>query len=203
MVDALGELVDGDKMLAILGFDLDDQGLLAGSGVATTVMANLGLRRAFASRGIELVETPVGDRYVKAAMDERGLVLGGEQSGHVILGALASTGDGTLTGISVLDVMKRTGRSLADLASVVVKAPQVLINVKVASREGLEDATAFWSRVSAVESRLGDEGRVLVRASGTEPLVRIMVEALEPGLAEVEAENLRIALLEALGPLAD
>lgn len=203
MVDAFGEVVDGDKMLAVLAFDLDDQGLLAERAVATTVMANLGLRRAFASRGIELVETPVGDRYVKAAMDERGLVLGGEQSGHVIIGALANTGDGTLTGVSVLDVMKRSGRSLADLASVVVKAPQVLLNVKVANREGLPDAEAFWSAVSAVERGLGDAGRVLVRASGTEPVVRIMVEALEPGVADVRAETLRVALLDALGPLAD
>ncbi|MSY06959.1 MAG: phosphoglucosamine mutase, partial [Actinobacteria bacterium] len=203
MVDASGELVDGDKMLAVLAFDLDDQGLLAERGVATTVMANLGLRRAFATRGIELVETPVGDRYVKAAMDERGLVLGGEQSGHVIIGALANTGDGTLTGISVLDVMQRTGRSLADLASVVDKAPQVLLNIKVARREELQDAEAFWSTVSAVEQGLGDKGRVLVRASGTEPVVRIMVEALEPGVAAAQAEILRVALLDALGPLAD
>ncbi|CAB4799628.1 unannotated protein [freshwater metagenome] len=149
------------------------------------------------------METPVGDRYVKAAMDERGLVLGGEQSGHVIIGALANTGDGTLTGISVLDVMQRTGRSLADLASVVAKAPQVLLNVKVARREELQDAAAFWSTVSAVEQGLGDKGRVLVRASGTEPVVRIMVEALEPGVADAQAEILRVALLDALGPLAD
>ncbi len=203
MVDASGALVDGDKMLAVLAFDLDDQGLLAERAVVTTVMANLGLRRAFASRGIELVETPVGDRYVKTAMDERGLVLGGEQSGHVIIGALAKTGDGTLTGISVLDVMKRSGRSLADLASVVVKAPQVLLNVKVARREGLEAAEAFWSTVSDVERGLGDAGRVLVRASGTEPVVRIMVEAVGPGVAGTQAETLRVALLEALGPLAD
>ena len=203
MVDGVGQLVDGDKMLAVLAFDLDDQGLLAGRGVVTTVMANLGLRRAFANRGIELVETPVGDRYVKTAMDERGLVLGGEQSGHVIIGALANTGDGTLTGISVLDVMKRSGRPLADLASVVVKAPQVLLNVKVARREGLEAAGDFWATVASVEQGLGDEGRVLVRASGTEPLVRIMVEALEPGAAAAHAELLRRALLDALGPLAD
>jgi phosphoglucosamine mutase len=99
--------------------------------------------------------------------------------------------------------MKRTGRSLADLASVVVKAPQVLLNVKVANREGLDDAEAFWSTVSAVEQGLGDSGRVLVRASGTEPVVRIMVEAIEPGVADVRAETLRVALLDALGPLAD
>lgn len=203
MVDGSGQLIDGDKMLAVLAFDLDDRGLLAGRGVVTTVMANLGLRRAFATRGIELVETPVGDRYVKSAMDERGLVLGGEQSGHVIIGALANTGDGTLTGISVLDVMKRSGRSLADLASVVVKAPQVLLNVKVARREGLAAAAHFWATVASVEEGLGDEGRVLVRASGTEPVVRIMVEAVEPGAATAHAELLRGALLEALGPLAD
>jgi phosphoglucosamine mutase len=146
-----------------------------------------------------VVETPVGDRAVKAAMDDRGLVLGGEQSGHIILGALATTGDGTLTGIAVLDVVARTGRPLADLAGVVVKAPQVLRNVRVADRDGLEQAAAFWAEVAAVEADLGGDGRVLVRPSGTEPVVRVMVEALAPGVADAAADRLVAALAAALG----
>jgi len=133
-------------------------------------------------------------------MDERGLALGGEQSGHIILGALSSTGDGTLTGIAVLDVLARTGRSLADLAGVVEKAPQVLRNVRVADRDGLEHAEAFWAEVAAVEIDLGSDGRVLVRPSGTEPVVRVMVEAVAPGVAEAMTDRLVTALTAALGP---
>ena len=199
MVDARGAIVDGDEILAVLALDLAARGALAGPAIATTVMANLGLRRALAGHGIDVVETPVGDRAVRAAMDERGLVLGGEQSGHIILGTLATTGDGTLTGIAVLDVVARTGRSLADLAGVVVKAPQVLRNVRVADRAALDGAAGFWAEVAAVEAELGTEGRVLVRPSGTEPVVRVMVEALAPGAADAAADRLVAALSAALG----
>ena len=148
----------------------------------------------------DFVETPVGDRYVRAAMDDRGLVLGGEQSGHVILAEHAATGDGTLTGIVVLDVVVRAQRTFADLAAVVTKAPQCLRNVRVADRSGLDAAAGFWAEVADLEAELGDRGRVLVRPSGTEPVVRVMVEALEPGAAEAGADRLAAALTQALGP---
>jgi phosphoglucosamine mutase len=200
MVDAQGAIVDGDEILAVLALDLAARGALPHLAIATTVMANLGLRRALGEHAIDVIETPVGDRAVKAAMDERGLALGGEQSGHIILGGLASTGDGTLTGIAVLDVLARTGRPLADLAGVVEKAPQVLRNVRVADRDGLEHAEAFWAEVAAVEIDLGSDGRVLVRPSGTEPVVRVMVEAVAPGVAEAMTDRLVTALTAALGP---
>lgn len=200
MVDATGAIVDGDDILAVLALDLAARDALPARSIATTVMANLGLRRALAEHGIDVVETPVGDRAVRAAMDERGLALGGEQSGHIILGSLATTGDGTLTGLAVLDVMARSGRPLADLAAVVVKAPQVLRNVRVADRDGLDAAAAFWAEVGAAEAALGSDGRVLVRPSGTEPVVRVMVEAIAPGVAEATADRLVAALTAALGP---
>ncbi|MFM7271304.1 MAG: phosphoglucosamine mutase [Actinomycetes bacterium] len=199
MVDAGGAIVDGDEILAVLALDLDARGRLPGRAVVSTVMANLGLRGALAAHGIGLVETPVGDRFVRAAMDEHGLLLGGEQSGHVILAEHAATGDGTLTGIVVLDAMVRAQRPLADLAAVVTKAPQCLRNVRVADRSGLDAADAFWTEVAHLEADLGDRGRVLVRPSGTEPVVRVMVEALDPGAAESGADRLAAALTAALG----
>lgn len=199
MVDARGAIVDGDEILAVLALDLAARDALRHRAIATTVMANLGLRRALAAHDIEVVETPVGDRAVKAAMDQRGLVLGGEQSGHIILGALATTGDGTLTGIAVLDVVARSGLPLDVLAREVQRAPQVLRNVRVADRDGLEQAAAFWAEVAAVQADLGDDGRVLVRPSGTEPVVRVMVEALAPGVADTAADRLVAALTAALG----
>ncbi len=199
-VDADGSIVDGDHLLAILALDLDARGLLPHHAIATTVMANLGLTRALASHGIDVVVTPVGDRNVLAAMEEHGLGLGGEQSGHVIVSAHSVTGDGPLTGLLLLDTMVRTGRSLRELAAVVTKLPQVLENVKVADREGLEAATGFWAAVRVAEAELGADGRVLVRPSGTEPVVRVMVEAVEPETADRIAATLVAALTGALGP---
>jgi phosphoglucosamine mutase len=163
------------------------------------VMANLGFRQALAEHGIGMVETQVGDRYVLEAMESRGIVLGGEQSGHVIFSDLATTGDGILTGLVLLDIMARTGRALSDLAAVVTKFPQVLRNVVVADRAGLAGAEPFWAEVRSVEADLGDAGRVLVRPSGTEPLVRIMVEAATVDAAEACASRLEAALTDALG----
>ena len=140
-------------------------------------MSNIGLRRALAERGIGLVETPVGDRHVWAAMEEHGLALGGEQSGHVIFAEHANTGDGILTGVVLLDAVRRAGATLSELAGVVTRFPQVLLNVRVGDRAGLDAAEGFWAEVRAVEAELGDAGRVLVRPSGTEPVVRVMVEA--------------------------
>jgi phosphoglucosamine mutase len=198
-VDEKGGLVDGDHILAITALDLRARGRLAHDTVVATVMANLGFRQALAEHGIGMVETQVGDRYVLEAMESRGIVLGGEQSGHVIFSDLATTGDGILTGLVLLDVMARTGRALSDLAAVVTKFPQVLRNVVVADRARLAGAEPFWAEVRSVEADLGDAGRVLVRPSGTEPLVRIMVEATTVDAAEACASRLEAALTDALG----
>ncbi|MDQ3945686.1 MAG: phosphoglucosamine mutase [Actinomycetota bacterium] len=198
-VDEKGGLVDGDHLLAIAALDLRDRGRLRHDAVVATVMANLGFRRAMAEHGIRMVETQVGDRYVLAAMEATDVVLGGEQSGHLIFSDLATTGDGLLSGLVLLDVMARTGRPLSELASVVTKLPQVLRNVIVARRDGLDGAGPFWEEVRAVETELGDAGRVLVRPSGTEPVVRIMVEAATAEAAEACAARLEAALTSALG----
>jgi len=198
-VDADGNLVDGDQHLAMCAVDRLDRGLLAEKTVVATVMANLGFRRAMADHGITVVETKVGDRYVLDALEEGGWTLGGEQSGHVIFRDLATTGDGVLSGLQVLDVMARTGRSLAELAEVMTRLPQVLRNVAVADRAGLPGAEAFWSELEAVRLRLGDDGRVLVRPSGTEPVVRVMVEALTADAADAACSELCDSLVRALG----
>jgi phosphoglucosamine mutase len=198
-VDETGALVDGDHLLAIAALDWRDRSRLRHDAVVATVMANLGFRRAMAEHGIRIVETPVGDRSVLEAMEAEDLVLGGEQSGHLVFADLATTGDGLLTGLVLLDVMARTGRPLSELASVVTKLPQVLRNVSVASPVGLDTAEPFWSEVRAVAAELGDTGRVLVRPSGTEPLVRIMVEAGTVAAAEACAARLESALNRALG----
>jgi len=198
-VDERGNLVDGDQMLAIIALDLHERGELEGDAVVATVMSNLGLRRALAEHGIEVVETPVGDRNVLTALEELGLSLGGEQSGHVIVTDLATTGDGTLTGMLLLDVMARRGRPLSELAAVVEPLPQVLRSVQVGDGAGLEDDGAFRAELEAVEQELGVDGRVLVRPSGTEPVVRVMVEAPTSKQAETAATRLAAAVERACG----
>ncbi len=198
-VDERGALVDGDQILAVCAIDMAARGALVGNTFAITVMSNLGLRRAMAERGLALVETPVGDRHVWAAMEEHGLALGGEQSGHVIFAEHAETGDGILTGVLLLDAVNRSGASLSELAGVVTRFPQVLLNVRVGDRAGLDGADPFWAEVRAVEAELGDAGRVLVRSSGTEPVVRVMVEAATDEQATALAERLATALSGALG----
>lgn len=194
-VDERGDLVDGDQMLAITAIDLHDRGMLEGDAVVATVMSNVGLQRALDPYGIELVRTPVGDRNVLDELERRALVLGGEQSGHVINRLHAETGDGTLTGILLLDVMARRRRGLSELASVMTRFPQVLRNVAVEDPESLSSDTVFWSRVRDVERDLGGDGRVLVRLSGTEPVVRVMVEDANPSVAAAAADRL-VALIE-------
>jgi phosphoglucosamine mutase len=181
MVTAAGDLVDGDQLLAILAVDRRPRAVVA------TVMANLGFRRAMAEQRIEVVETAVGDRYVLEAMRSHGLDLGGEQSGHIVLADHATTGDGVLTALQVLSVMARTGRTLADLAAVMTRLPQVLLNVRVADKEAA--LAAAQDAVREAERELGDNGRVLVRASGTEALVRVMVEATDEPTARAVAER--------------
>jgi phosphoglucosamine mutase len=190
-IDEHGEEVDGDQMLAIAAIDLHDRGLLRGDTVVATVLSNLGLSQALEPYGIELVETPVGDRNVFYELDRRNLVLGGEQSGHVINTLHATTGDGVLTGILLLDAMQRRRRTLSELASVMTRVPQVLRNVAVPDPSGLNSDAAFWNRVRDVADELGDGARVLVRPSGTEPVVRVMVEA--PDASDADAAAARLA----------
>jgi phosphoglucosamine mutase len=192
-VDAAGNVVDGDHLIAVLAIDRQSRGALPGDTVVATVMSNLGFRRAMVRRGITVVDTQVGDRYVLEALEETGALLGGEQSGHIIQTDIATTGDGLLSALSVLDVMSRTGRSLADLAAdAMTSLPQVLVNVRLDQRRPhLLDALA--DDVVAAEQRLGEDGRVLVRLSGTEPLVRVMVEAPTTEQAQDEADALAAA----------
>jgi phosphoglucosamine mutase len=189
-VDERGDLVDGDQMLAIAALDLQDRKLLRGDAVVATVMSNLGLRRALAPYRISVIETPVGDRNVLDVLEQRNLALGGEQSGHVVFADHATTGDGTLTGIFLLDTMVRRGRSLSELAAVMTRVPQVQRNIEVAEPDVLNGDAAFWSRVRDVDGELGDEGRVLVRPSGTEALVRVMVESADADAADEAADRL-------------
>ncbi len=178
-----GVLLDGDHLLAACGIDLHERGLLTGDTVVGTVMANLGLRRALDAAGIAFHETAVGDRYVLEALESNGWTLGGEQSGHVIFRHLATTGDGLLAGIQVLDAARRRGRDLGSWTTgLVVKAPQVLRAVTVAGT-GEAVVAAMVDDIAAASDLLGDEGRVVVRPSGTEPVVRVMVEALDADLA--------------------
>jgi phosphoglucosamine mutase len=197
-VDAAGRLIDGDQIIAITAIDRHERGLLAGGAVVVTVMANLGFRTGMAAHGIEVVEVPVGDRYVLQALAERGLQLGGEQSGHVIFGDVATTGDGLLTGLQVCDVVVRTGRPLAELAdAAMTRLPQVLHNVRV-QRPGAEVAAEVAHEVATASAALGATGRVLLRPSGTEPLVRVMVEA--PTLEQAEAVAADLAAAVAARP---
>jgi phosphoglucosamine mutase len=193
-IDGSGALVDGDHVIAILAIDRQAQGRLPHDTVVATVMSNLGFRQGMARRGITVVDTKVGDRYVLEALARTGAALGGEQSGHVIQADLATTGDGLLTALSLLDVVARAGRSLADLAAdAMTSLPQVLVNVRLAQRDAdLLDRLA--GDIAEAEARLGDEGRVLVRPSGTEPLIRVMVEAPTSERAEHEAETLADAV---------
>ncbi len=177
-VDEKGRVVDGDGIIAILARDLKERGALAG-GVVVTVMSNLGFFKAMESLGIAYEVTPVGDRYVAEAMHRRGASVGGEQSGHVILSKHVTTGDGLVTALALLDVMARSGKPLSELAGVMEVYPQKLINVTVAdaaSAKTVADSGPVERAVSEAESRLGEEGRILLRPSGTEPVVRVMVE---------------------------
>ena len=194
-VDERGELVDGDQMLAITAIDLHDRGLLRGGAVVTTVMSNLGLQLALAPYDIELVRTPVGDRNVLDELERRDLVIGGEQSGHIINRLYGNTGDGTLTGILLMDVMARRRRVLSELGAVMTSVPQVHRNVPMYAPDALNADSAFWGLVEDVEEELGDSGRVLVRVSGTEPVVRVMVESPDRGAAEAAADRL-VTLVE-------
>ena len=184
-VDHAGGVVDGDALLALFAFDLHARGMLDNDAIVVTVMSNLGLRRALAVHGIGVVETPVGDRFVAEALERDGLVLGGEQSGHIVFRRDGTTGDGILTGLKLVELVCRLGRPLAELAcEAMTRVPQTLRNVVVADPGRLDDAPAVWQEVAVVERELGDSGRVLLRPSGTESAVRVMVEADSAGAVE-------------------
>ncbi|MDH5225220.1 MAG: phosphoglucosamine mutase, partial [Actinomycetota bacterium] len=187
--DAHGAIVDGDQVLAACALALRERGELAGNTVVTTVMANLGFHHAMRQAGIDVVASKVGDRYVLEDMVRTGAVLGGEQSGHVIFRTHAATGDGLLTAARFLSLAASTGRSVRDLASIMHRYPQRMINVSVPERSIVE-ADAVGAAVAVAVAALGLDGRVLVRASGTEPLVRVMVEAETEALASDHAERI-------------
>src|SRR5262245_17115720 len=189
-VDAAGEMIDGDQILAILALALNKSGRLAGGTVVATVMANLGFRLAMRDAGIDMVETPVGDRYLIAAMLDGKYVLGGEQSGHIIMLDHSSTGDGMLTSLQLLATAASTGQTLAELGSVMTRVPQVLVNVRDVSKQKVVGSGELADAVAEAISQLGDSGRVLVRPSGTEPAVRVMVEAVDSRQAHDIADRL-------------
>ena len=189
-VTADGVEVDGDQIMAILALAMREAGTLAQDTLVATVMSNLGLRIAMSREGIRLIETKVGDRYVLEELRASGLALGGEQSGHIVMPTYATTGDGILTGLHLMSRMAATGRPLAELATVVAKLPQVLINVPVGDRTVGAGAPAVLAATERAEAELGGTGRVLLRPSGTEPLVRVMVEAATVEIAQTVAERI-------------
>ena len=176
-VDEKGQLVDGDKILYLFGSYMKERGKLVNNKVVTTVMSNFGLYKALDELGIEYAKTAVGDKYVYEHMMQNGDRVGGEQSGHIILSKFARTGDGILTSLKVMEVMMAKKQSLSRLVEPVVIYPQVLINVRVKDKKTAQDDPDVQTAVKAVADKLGDTGRILVRESGTEPLVRVMVEA--------------------------
>lgn len=189
-VDHKGDVVDGDQIMAILALAMKQRGQLKDDTLVATVMSNLGLRLAMAEHGISVIETKVGDRYVLEELAARDLSLGGEQSGHVILSEHATTGDGILTGLLLAEEVAGSGKSLAELASVMTVYPQVMVNVKDVDHHALADDRVIAEAVERASARLGDSGRVLLRPSGTEPLVRVMVEATEQSTADEVANQL-------------
>ncbi len=199
-VDQTGTVVDGDALLALFALDLAERERLFANTVVVTVMTNLGFRLAMEGRGIGVLETDVGDRHVLAALDAGGLSLGGEQSGHIIFRSVSTTGDGVLTGLALADLMRRSGRSLAELSSgLVERVPQRLVNVPIPQPERLAESLEVWDAVTKAEADLGHTGRVLLRASGTEPLVRVMVEARDEAQANAVAAALAGVVEAALG----
>ena len=198
-VDHTGEEVDGDQIMAVLALAMRERGALRADTVVATVMSNLGFKLALEREGLHLVQTAVGDRYVLEEMKEHGYALGGEQSGHVIILDHATTGDGTLTGLLLAARVAETGRSLRELAGVMERLPQVLINVPDVDRTRVKTSGDLAAAVAEAERELGETGRVLLRPSGTEPLVRVMVEAADIEQARSVAGRLADAVKSALG----
>jgi phosphoglucosamine mutase len=197
-VDANGSVINGDQIMAILAVSMKERGHLTDNTLVATVMSNLGLRVAMDEHGISIVQTKVGDRYVLEEMNEHGYALGGEQSGHVIMSEFATTGDGILTGLHLVSEMARTGKTAAELASVMDVYPQILVNVKDVDRNGIHTDEILAAAVLSAEQELGDTGRVLLRPSGTEQLVRVMVEAADQPTADRLAHALADVVRERL-----
>ena len=197
-VTAAGEVIDGDQIMAVLALKLRDAGRLPGDTMVATVMSNLGFRLAMREAGIKVVETAVGDRYVLEAMKDGGYVFGGEQSGHVIMLDHATTGDGVLTSLHLLSAVVRRGRPLDELAKVMTRLPQILINVRGVDKSKAGDSSELAAAVAEAEAELGETGRVLIRPSGTEPMVRVMVEAAGEEQAEDVAERLAVVVKQVL-----
>ncbi|MFD7238535.1 phosphoglucosamine mutase [Streptomyces syringium] len=198
-VDASGAEVDGDQILAVLALAMREAGTLRKNTVVATVMSNLGFKLAMEREGVDLVQTSVGDRYVLEEMKANGFALGGEQSGHVIALDHATTGDGTLTGLMLAARVAATGRSLAELAGVMERLPQILINVRDVDKSRVGSSPELAAAVNDAERELGATGRVLLRSSGTEPLVRVMVEAADIEQARKVAQSLADVVKSALG----
>jgi phosphoglucosamine mutase len=199
LIDASGRIVDGDAMMLILALAEQRAGRLAGDTVVATVMSNIGLEIALRKHGIRLLRAPVGDKYVMDAMVQGGYVIGGEQSGHVILASHLPTGDGLATALAVLAVMADTGRELGDLARELVTYPQTLVNVRVRERTPVASVPAIQHVITGVESKLDGRGRVLIRYSGTEPLLRIMIEGEDQTAVQTWANEIADAAKKALG----
>ena len=189
-VDASGAVVDGDQILAVLALSMREAGRLPHDTAVVTVMSNLGFRIAMAREGVTVVETGVGDRYVLEAMRAGGFALGGEQSGHVIMWEHATTGDGTLAALQLLARVATTGKPLGELAGVMDRLPQVLVNVRGVVRTGVDACAPLQEAVRGAEAELGETGRVVLRPSGTEPVVRVMVEAADKSQADAVAARL-------------
>ncbi len=196
-IDELGNEVDGDQIEAICAVDLRDRGLLDGNAIVSTVMCNLGLRKAMEREGIGIECTKVGDRYVLERMREKGYVLGGEQSGHMIFLHHNTTGDGLITALNLLAALKRSGKKMSELGQVMTKFPQTLVNVEVADKGVFETDPAVKAKIDEETAALGSDGNVLVRASGTEQLIRVMVEAADDDTASRVAGAIADAIREA------
>lgn len=197
LVTPEGEEIDGDVMEAVIALDMKERGVLAHDTVVTTVMSNLGFTHAMRDAGIDVVQTKVGDRYVLEEMLEHGYSIGGEQSGHMIMLDHNSTGDGLMTAVQFMAAVKRSGKSVSEAVSVMRKFPQTLINVKVSDKEAVMANDAVAGAVRDVEEALGDDGRVLLRPSGTEPVIRVMVEASSEDASKEHAQALA-SLIESL-----
>ncbi len=198
-VDGAGQVVNGDAVLLMCARQLQREGRLSGNAVVATVMSNLGLQVALAESGIGIVRCPVGDKYVMEEMIARGLSLGGEQSGHIIFSDYLFTGDGLCTALNVLRTVALSGRTLADLAKDLVTFPQVLLNVRVREKVDLAAVPAVADAIARVEQRLNSEGRLLVRYSGTEPLLRVMLEGRDEHEVRTWAQEIADAVRKELG----
>ena len=198
-VDGAGEVVDGDQIMAILATTMKARGTLTENTLVATVMSNLGLKIAMREHGIQLLETKVGDRYVLAELNDKGLALGGEQSGHVILTQHATTGDGVLTGLCLAAIVAATGTPLAELKQIMKVYPQVLINVRDVRKHECDSNSQVQAAVADLAGQLGETGRVLLRPSGTEPVVRVMVEASTFEIAQESAQQLAEVVSTHLG----